>query len=110
MHPGSCQDRLHCPDGSTCWPLLRKGLRLPNTLKTKPQAALFRHNVGALIIRIGFWGFLVINIVEHAPNPLENIKPLHWRDHATSYHNTMRGLRSLKQPFEGLLKMSATIL
>ena len=27
-------------------------------------------NVGALIIRIGFWGFLVIIIVKYTPNPI----------------------------------------
>ena len=31
-------------------------------------------NVGALIIRIGFWGFLIIIIVEYTPNPLLIIK------------------------------------
>ena len=31
-------------------------------------------NVGALIIRIGFWGFLIIIIVEYTPNPIPIIK------------------------------------
>ena len=29
-------------------------------------------NVGALIIRLGFWGFLIIVIVEWAPKPYSN--------------------------------------
>ena len=30
--------------------------------------------VGALVIRIGFWGFLIIIIVEYTPNPILIVK------------------------------------
>ena len=33
---------------------------------------LSHHNVGALIIRIGFWRFLIIHIVECTPKPYSN--------------------------------------
>ena len=57
--------------GSSC-----QGLMKPPWLPSKRTTwlQLAAGNVGALIIRIGFWGFLIIIIVYYTPIPLLLIK------------------------------------
>ena len=53
--------------GELHWPTSR----LEETTLLPPEIC-FEHNLGALIIRIGFWGLLIIIMGQYSPKPYSN--------------------------------------